>query len=139
MSVAYLSVEEILAIQTVLLEQGGEDAPGYDRGCVEAVAGQPQQGFGDQDQYEGLAAKAAAYLYFVAANHCFTQANKRLAAACALVFLQRNGHYLCVGEQRLRSGALAQLTLDLVCKRCTLRQATAWFSRRIAPNNAAPA
>jgi prophage maintenance system killer protein len=48
------------------------------------------KGFGNQDFYPSLEEKAAALLYLIIKNHSFVDGNKRIAAACFLLFLERN-------------------------------------------------
>ena len=49
------------------------------------------QGFGGKDLYPTLEEKAATLLYLVVKNHAFVDGNKRIAAACFLYFLEKNG------------------------------------------------
>lgn len=71
-----------------------------------------QQGFGEQDMYPSLEEKAAMLLYLVTKNHAFVDGNKRIAAACFLLFLERNGMlYKSTGETIISNEALAGLTL----------------------------
>ncbi len=48
------------------------------------------QGVGDADLYPSLEEKAAMLLYLVVKNHAFADGNKRIAAACFLLFLKAN-------------------------------------------------
>ncbi|HCM28500.1 MAG: hypothetical protein A2Z99_01135 [Treponema sp. GWB1_62_6] len=61
-----------------------------DRGFESAVS-QIYQTFGGKELYPTLEEKAATLLYLVVKNHAFTDGNKRIAAACFLYFLERNG------------------------------------------------
>lgn len=71
-----------------------------------------QQGFGDQDVYPSIEEKAAMLLYLVVKNHAFVDGNKRIAAACFLLFLEQNGIlYTSTGETIISNEALASLTL----------------------------
>ena len=49
------------------------------------------QGFGDQDLYPSVQAKAANLLYLVVKDHPFLDGNKRSAAALFIHFLDKNG------------------------------------------------
>jgi death-on-curing family protein len=42
--------------------------------------------------YPSIEEKAAMLLYLVVKNHAFVDGNKRIAAACFLLFLERNGN-----------------------------------------------
>ncbi|MCF8462124.1 MAG: virulence protein RhuM/Fic/DOC family protein [Flavobacteriales bacterium] len=73
---------------------------------------QISKGFGERDFYPSLEEKAAMLLYLIVKNHAFVDGNKRIAAACFLLFLQRNKllqnkH----GKPIISNDALAGLTL----------------------------
>ena len=70
------------------------------------------QGFGDTDFYPTLEEKAATLLYLIIKNHSFIDGNKRIAAACFLLFLDRNNLLLREdGRPIISNEALASLTL----------------------------
>ena len=70
------------------------------------------QGFGDTDFYPTLEEKAATLLYLIIKNHSFIDGNKRVAAACFLLFLDRNNLLLREdGRPIISNEALASLTL----------------------------
>jgi prophage maintenance system killer protein/prophage antirepressor-like protein len=49
------------------------------------------QSFGDMECYPTVEEKAATLLYLIVKNHSFIDGNKRIAAACFLYFLNKNG------------------------------------------------
>ena len=57
----------------------------------ESSVNQIYQTFGDQECYPSIEEKAATLLYLVVKNHSFIDGNKRIAAACFLYFLNKNG------------------------------------------------
>ncbi|TLV00399.1 RhuM family protein [Dyadobacter luticola] len=72
---------------------------------------QISKGFGEIDFYPSIEEKAATLLYLIIKNHSFVDGNKRIAAACFLLFLEVNG-LLKSGENAIISNeALASLTL----------------------------
>ena len=82
-----------------------------DKGFDSAIA-QIAQGFGEKDAYPTLEEKAAMLLYLITKNHAFADGNKRIAAACFLLFLERNGLLTnAKGQQIISNEALAGLTL----------------------------
>ncbi len=88
-----------------------------DKGFESAVA-QIAQGFGEDDVYPSLEEKAATLLYLITKNHAFTDGNKRIAAACFLLFLEYNGLLTNEKGQRIISNeALAGLTLFVASSR----------------------
>ncbi len=73
---------------------------------------QISKGFGDVDFYPSLEEKAATLLYLIIKNHSFVDGNKRIAAGCFLLFLEKNGLLLNEDSQPIISNeALASLTL----------------------------
>ncbi|VAW10063.1 Putative DNA-binding protein in cluster with Type I restriction-modification system [hydrothermal vent metagenome] len=61
---------------------------------------------------KGFEEKAAALLYLVVKNHAFTDGNKRIGAACFLMFLQHNDILIDeIGIPIISNEALASLTL----------------------------
>ena len=82
-----------------------------DGGFISAVH-QIKQGFGDCYVYPSLEEKAAMLLYLVIKNHAFIDGNKRIAAACFLLFLDRNRLLFSEnGKPIISNEALASLTL----------------------------
>jgi prophage maintenance system killer protein len=81
-------------------------------GSFESAIGQISKGFGDEDFYPTLEEKAATLLYLVVKNHGFVDGNKRIAAACFLLFLQSNDLlHNSEGHSIISNDALASLTL----------------------------
>jgi death-on-curing family protein len=80
-------------------------------GFKSAIA-QIRQGFGEKELYPTFEEKAAALLYLIVKNHAFVDGNKRIAAACFLLFLKKNNR-LRPDRERLTisNEALAGLTL----------------------------
>ena len=73
---------------------------------------QIRQSFHGQEVYPTIEEKAAMLLYLIVKNHAFVDGNKRIAAACFLLFLQRNNLlYLPSGRSIISNEALASLTL----------------------------
>ena len=72
---------------------------------------QISKGFGEIDFYPSIEEKAATLLYLVIKNHSFVDGNKRIAAACFLLFLQVNGLLKANENPIISNEALASLTL----------------------------
>ncbi len=88
-----------------------------DQSFKSAIA-QISKGFGVEDFYPSLEEKAATLLYLIVKNHAFTDGNKRIAAACFLMFLQMNQLLTNEnGEVILSDEALAILTLFIASSR----------------------
>lgn len=81
-------------------------------GSFESAISQIGKGFGEEDFYPTLEEKAAMLLYLIVKNHGFVDGNKRIAAACFLLFLQSNNLlYNREGISIISNDALASLTL----------------------------
>jgi prophage maintenance system killer protein len=81
-------------------------------GSFESAVAQISKGFGEEDFYPTLEEKAATLLYLIVKNHGFVDGNKRIAAACFLLFLQSNGLlHKSEGISIISNDALASLTL----------------------------
>lgn len=73
---------------------------------------QIQQSFDGKDLYPGLEEKAAILLYLIVKNHSFVDGNKRIGAACFLLFLSKNNLLFAFDSTPIISNdALAALTL----------------------------
>ena len=71
-----------------------------------------QQQFGKKDIYLTIEEKASMLLYLIVKNHAFVDGNKRIAAACFLLFLETNQLlYNDKGQTIISNEALASLTL----------------------------
>ena len=78
----------------------------------ESSINQIKQSFGSLDLYPSIEEKAAMLLYLIVKNHAFVDGNKRIAAACFLLFLDRNKLlYLSDKKSIISNDALAGLTL----------------------------
>ncbi len=82
-----------------------------DQGFDSAIA-QIYQSFDGKELYPSLEDKAATLFYLVVKNHAFVDGNKRIAAACFLYFLERNGMLtLKDGRNLIDNDTIAALTL----------------------------
>ncbi|WP_394333445.1 type II toxin-antitoxin system death-on-curing family toxin [Algoriphagus aquimarinus] len=81
-------------------------------GSFESAVAQISKDFGEEDFYPTLEVKAATLLYLMVKNHGFVDGNKRIAAACFLLFLQSNDLlHNSQGISIISNDALASLTL----------------------------
>lgn len=90
MTPRFLTVEEVVEIQLDQVERYGGSAGVRDWDLLKSAIGMPEAGFGDQYLHADLLEMAAAYLFHLVQNHPFVDANKRVGAAAALVFLEMN-------------------------------------------------
>jgi death-on-curing protein len=90
----YLTVAEVYAIQSRLIDLFGGLHGIRDKGAVEAAVFRPQTGY-----YNSLEEEAAALMESLANNHGFVDGDKRVAFAAADTFLRINGLYLNVSAE----------------------------------------
>ncbi|MEO0045238.1 MAG: hypothetical protein RL705_429, partial [Bacteroidota bacterium] len=87
-------------------------------GGFDSALHQIMQGFGDVEVYSSIEEKAAMLLYLIVKNHAFVDGNKRIAAACFLLFLDKNELLFSSTNQSVISNeALASLTLFVASSR----------------------
>lgn len=77
------------------------------KGAISAI----YQTFGGLDVYPSLEEKAANLLYFITKDHCFTDGNKRIAAAIFLYFLDKNEALFEDGRKRIGDHTLVALII----------------------------
>jgi prophage maintenance system killer protein len=81
-------------------------------GGFESAIHQIQKGFDHFDLYPSIQEKAAMLLYLIVKNHSFVDGNKRIAAACFLLFLNKNQLlFRTDGQPIIENQALASITL----------------------------
>jgi len=95
--IRYLTLEEVLELHRMALEQSGGLGGVHDLAGLDSALAQPQMTFGGQELYPSLAEKAAALAFSLVCNHPFIDGNKRVAHAAMETFLLLNGWELAAG------------------------------------------
>ncbi len=90
-AVQFLSLDEVISIQEVLIDRFGEEHGVRDKGLLESTLFRPQTGY-----YTHLEEMAAAMFESLLINHAFVDGNKRIAFFATDVFLRANGWRLSV-------------------------------------------
>jgi death on curing protein len=90
----YLTVAEVYAMQSRLIDLFGGIHGVRDKAAVEAAVFRPQTGY-----YNSLEEEAAALMESLGSNHGFLDGNKRIAFSAADTFLRVNGFYLEVNTE----------------------------------------
>jgi death-on-curing protein len=121
----FLSVEQILGIQSQQLGKDGGLAGVRDPNLLESAVMQPMATFGGHFLHDDLYLMASAYLFHIVKNHPFLDGNKRTGLLAALVFQKLNGvnvvdrdsllydATMAVAEGRLDKDGLAVILRDL--------------------------
>lgn len=109
----YPSTSEYMELVNTMRAEFSSDIFGKQKDkSFESAINQIKQGFGKKDAYPTIEEKAAMLLYLVVKNHAFVDGNKRIAAACFLLFLKQNELLYNAENQAIISNeALASLTL----------------------------
>lgn len=88
----HLEVEDVLAIACEVLKLDAATLVRATKlGLVDSAVARPRSGFGGEEFYSTVEAKAAALLFGLARNHAFIDGNKRIALLSTLQFLNVNG------------------------------------------------
>jgi death-on-curing protein len=105
-SVSYLTVEEVEFIHRRVIAASGGSFGLRSPDLLDSAVARPRAGFGDEEFYPSIQAKAAALLESVILNHPFVDGNKRTAMVAAAMFLDRNGYTLHPTSQDLEDFAV---------------------------------
>lgn len=114
MEFRFLTLEDVLELHEMQLENYGGATGIRDRGLLESAVMMPQASFGGDYVHAGVFEMAAAYAFHIAENQPFVDGNKRTALASALVFLDWQHIEINDPQEELYSAmiGLAQKTLD---------------------------
>jgi death-on-curing protein len=107
----FLTVADVLAIHTALMQRYGGALGVRDPGALESALFRPQTGY-----YQDIVAEAAALMESLAINHPFVDGNKRIAFAATDVFFRINGWQLRRAPMQIHAEMLQLLetsTFDL--------------------------
>jgi len=132
----YLSLEEVMALHKISIEEFGGTDGLRDLGLLESAVYQPQQSFAGDDLYPDLWMKAAAIGYSISENQPFLDGNKRTAALSMLVFLDTNGYELDVPQ-----GEVYKAIMELANKRWSREHLASWLqtnSKHLKPSASNP-
>jgi death-on-curing protein len=131
--IRYLTLEEVLELHRLILEQSGGSGGVRDLGGLESALAQPRMTFGGQDLYPSLAEKAAALGFSLVCNHPFVDGNKRVGHAAMETFLVLNGWELAAGVEEQE-----QLVLRLAAGDLKREEFTAWVVSHLRQRPAEP-
>jgi len=87
----HLTTDICIAIHEASIEKFGGTNGLRSMDLLESAVAAPQAAFGGTSTFEDLIDIAAAYLFYLCANHPFLDGNKRTALGACLVFLRVNG------------------------------------------------
>ena len=90
MEPAFLTLDEVLAIQAEQIERYGGTEGVRDSNLLASALAMPAATYGGEFLHSTLFEMAAAYLFHLCSNHPFLDGNKRTALAASLAFLWLN-------------------------------------------------
>lgn len=97
----YLSVDDVLAIHLLALEEFGGTPEILSQDRLESCIESPRQTMFGQDLYPDIQSKACILFFLLVQNHPFMDGNKRTGALALLEFLERNGYVLNTNNDEL--------------------------------------
>jgi death on curing protein len=103
----FLSLEALVWMHTVAVEEFGGSAGIRDRGLLESALARPLATFGDKNLYETPFKRGAALAESLVMNHGFVDGNKRTAMYAMAAWLEREGHAIDAARGEVRDLALA--------------------------------
>jgi death-on-curing protein len=122
MEIAFLTLDEVVAIHRDQIERYGGSVGVRDWGLLKSAIAMPAVTFGGQYLHADLCEMAAAYLFHIVQNHPFIDGNKRVGAVAADVFLMLNNVRLIGGQDDY-----AELVLSVARGEASKSDAAAFF------------
>ncbi len=126
MEIAFLTLEDVLALHDEMIQRYGGTPGLRDAGLLEAALAMPQAGFSGQYFHEFPHEMGAAYLFHLVRNHAFIDGNKRVALACAILFFKINRVPYSITEEEA-----FELTLAAASGQMDKGAVTAFFQKHL--------
>lgn len=127
----YLSLEEVLELHRLIVEQSGGSDGIRDISGLESSLAQPQMTFDCRDLYPSVGDKAAALGFSLIGNHPFIDGNKRVGHAALETFLLLNGWELVADIEEQE-----HVVLELAAGRMSREAFTAWVQTHLKKRSA---
>ncbi len=93
---------------------------------LQSAIGRPYTGY-----YHFIHQKAAALLQSLAANHGFSDGNKRTALIIVLLLLDRSGYEITAANDEALQDDVETMILDIVTHQITFQELVSWMKDRI--------
>jgi death-on-curing protein len=123
----YLSIEQVEELHRIQIQTYGGGSGCRDSGGLEADIVRPVMTFGGEGSVPDVAAKAAALVHSLVANHPFVDGNKCVGAHAAFLFLELNDHVVTATPLELED-----ITMELASGTVDIEALTVWFRQRIS-------
>ena len=122
MKTKYITLEEILRLHFLVIEDFGGSHVVRDEGRLQSVVEAPYQNLFDEEQYPTIYDKAAVYLRNIIGDHPFQDGNKRTAVTVCGIFLGRNGHHLTATARELED-----FTVQVAVQHLSINEISSWL------------
>ena len=96
-----LSLRQVKALHAQVLAEIGGASGLRDEALLESAVDAPEAGFGGQESYPSVEAKAARLAFGLVRNHPFIDGNKRVGVLAMLITLEGNGIDMDVSDDDL--------------------------------------
>lgn len=120
-----LSLEDLVWLHAVAVEEFGGSPGIRDRGLLESAIGRPLATFGGKNLYETPFKRAAALAESIVLNHGFVDGNKRTAMYAMAAWLEREGY-----STEAARGELRDLALAIASRSLGIDEIAAWLEKR---------
>jgi death-on-curing protein len=123
-----LSARQVLALHAELIRLSGGGRALRDQGTLESAVARPGATFGGEDLCPDLAAKAAALMHPLVANHPFLDGNERVGAAAAELVIELNGYRLLASDADVEGVTFAVARGEVSAEALAI-----WLRQRLEP------
>jgi death on curing protein len=120
-----ISLEGLVWMHTVAVEEFGGSTGIRDRGLLESALARPLASFGGGNLYDTPFKRAAALAESLVLNHGFVDGNKRTAIYAMAAWLEREG-YVIEAER----GGLRDLALAIASHELSMDEIAVWLAQR---------
>ncbi|MDZ7786256.1 MAG: type II toxin-antitoxin system death-on-curing family toxin [Candidatus Saccharibacteria bacterium] len=124
----FLTLEQILAIYELLLEETGGGSGVRDQGRLESVVATQTQAVFGAEIYESPHDKAAALIRGIIADHPFVDGNKRTGMLSGLTFLEINGE-----DTKVNEGDLEDFAVKVATDKLSVEEIAEWLKAHSEP------
>ncbi len=128
MRIFFLTFSDIIQIhEDAILDSGGGTGL-RDKAGIESAVAAPQASYFGQEQYPGIAAKAAIVCFELVTQHPFIDGNKRVGHGAMVHFLYINGYILDAEDDEQE-----QIILKLASGNLEKEPFAKWVESKLAP------
>jgi death-on-curing protein len=128
--VAFLTLDEVIALHADQIERYGGRPGIRDLGLLQSALGTPSATFEGRFLHEDLQEMAAAHLFHIVRNHPFVDGNKRVGLMVLLAFLGLNSRRLDANAREVED-----LVLGIARGRVSKAEAAVFVQQHLRPRS----